>query len=336
MKILVTGGAGFIGSHLTDRLLGMGHGVVVLDNLSTGDMANLAGAKDHQNFEMVIGSVRDSALVQELVEQCDAVIHLAAAVGVKLILEKPSLSIHTNVNGTENILHAAANGNKLVIIASTSEVYGKAEKVPFSEEDDLVLGATANLRWSYAVAKMLDESLALSYSYEKRIRVIIVRLFNTTGPRQTGYYGMVLPNFVSQALKGAPITVHGTGDQSRCFGHVYDAVESLTRLLNAPNAIGHVFNVGNDEEVSIYGLAEKIKQKTGSKSGIVKKPYKEVYGFGFEDMQRRVPDVRKLETFIGYRPRTSLDQIIDDVIAEQREGLGLTDKSANAAEAKQA
>ena len=199
MKILVTGGAGFIGSHLTDRLLDMGHGVVVLDNLSTGSMDNLAQAKDRQNFEMVIGSVRDNALVQELVEQCDAVVHLAAAVGVKLILEKPSLSIHTNVNGTENILHAAANGNKLVIIASTSEVYGKTEKVPFSEDDDLVLGATANLRWSYAVAKMLDESLALSYSYEKRLRVIIVRLFNTTGPRQTGYYGMVLPNFVSQS-----------------------------------------------------------------------------------------------------------------------------------------
>jgi len=261
--------------------------------------------------------------VQELVERCDAVVHLAAAVGVKLILEKPSLSIHTNVNGTENILHAASHGNKLVIIASTSEVYGKAEKVPFSESDDLVLGSTANLRWSYAVAKMLDESLALSYSYEKRLRVIIVRLFNTTGPRQTGYYGMVLPNFVSQALKGDPITVHGTGDQSRCFGHVHDAVESLTRLLNAPNAIGEVFNVGNDEEVTIQGLAERIRQRTGSKSKIVKKPYNEVYGFGFEDMQRRVPDVRKLEHYIGYRPRTPLDQIIDDVIAEQREAMGL-------------
>lgn len=321
MKILITGGAGFIGSHLTDRLLDMGHGVVVLDNLSTGSMDNLAQAKDRQNFEMVIGSVRDNSLVQELVEQCDAVIHLAAAVGVKLILEKPSLSIHTNVNGTENILHAAATGNKLVIIASTSEVYGKAVKVPFSEDDDLVLGATANLRWSYAVAKMLDESLALSYSYEKRLRVIIVRLFNTTGPRQTGYYGMVLPNFVSQALRGDPITVHGTGDQSRCFGHVYDAVESLTRLLNAPNAIGEIFNVGNDEEVTIYGLAERIRERTGSSSEIVKKPYNEVYGFGFEDMQRRVPGVSKLEKFIGYRPRTPLDQIIDDVIAEQRAAM---------------
>ena len=335
MRILVTGGAGFIGSHLTERLLDMGHGVIVLDNLSTGSLDNLATVKDRQNFEMQIGSVRDAALVQELVERSDAVIHLAAAVGVKLILEKPSLSIHTNVNGTENILHAAANGNKLVIIASTSEVYGKAEKVPFAEDDDLVLGATANLRWSYAVAKMLDESLALSYSYEKRIRVIIVRLFNTTGPRQTGYYGMVLPNFVSQALKGEPITVHGTGDQSRCFGHVYDAVEALTRLLNAPNAIGEVFNVGNDEEISIEGLAERIRERTGSKSTIVKKPYKEVYGFGFEDMQRRVPDVRKLERFIGYRPRTPLNQIIDDVVAEQRAALGLapvpTDRIEDAA-----
>ena len=318
MRILVTGGAGFIGSHLTERLLEMGHGVIVLDNLSTGSLDNLKEVKDHQNFEMVIGSVRDASLVQELVESCDAVIHLAAAVGVKLILEKPSLSIHTNVNGTENILHAAANGNKLVLIASTSEVYGKTEKVPFSEDDDLLLGATANLRWSYAVAKMLDEALALSYSYEKRIRVIIMRLFNTTGPRQTGYYGMVLPNFVSQALKGNPITVYGTGDQSRCFGHVFDAVEAITRLLNAPNAIGEVFNIGNDEEITIDGLAKRIKERTGSSSEIVKKPYNEVYGFGFEDMQRRVPDVAKLERFIGYRPRTPLDQIIDDVIAEQR------------------
>lgn len=324
MKILITGGAGFIGSHLTDRLLRDGHGVVILDNLSTGSLDNLKHLEGNANFEMVIGSVRDVSLVQEMVERCDAVIHLAAAVGVKLILEKPSLSIHTNVNGTENVLHAAATGNKLVIIASTSEVYGKTEKTPFDENDDLVLGSTANLRWSYAVAKALDECLALSYSYEKKISVIVVRLFNTTGPRQTGYYGMVLPNFVNQALRGDPITVYGTGDQSRCFGHVADVVESLVRLLNSPNAVGEVFNVGNDVEITIEGLAQLIKEKTGSASEIVKLPYKDVYGFGFEDMARRVPNVSKLEKFIGYRPHTPLDKIIDDVIAEQKAALADT------------
>lgn len=321
MKILITGGAGFIGSHLTDRLLRDGHGVVILDNLSTGSLANLKHLEGNAKFEMVIGSVRDVSLVQEMVERCDAVIHLAAAVGVKLILEKPSLSIHTNVNGTENVLHAAATGNKLVLIASTSEVYGKTVKTPFDENDDLVLGSTANLRWSYAVAKALDECLALSYSHEKRISVIVVRLFNTTGPRQTGYYGMVLPNFVNQALRGDPITVYGSGEQSRCFGHVSDVVESLVRLLNSPNAVGEVFNVGNDVEITIEGLAERIKERTGSASEIVKLPYKDVYGFGFEDMARRVPNVSKLEKFIGYRPHTSLDTIIDDVIAEQRVAL---------------
>ena len=326
MKILITGGAGFIGSHLAQRLLKDGHGVVVLDNLSTGSLDNVAHLRGHRNFELVIGSVRDAALVYELVESCDATIHLAAAVGVKLILEKPSLSIHTNVNGTENVLHAASTRNKLVIIASTSEVYGKTTKTPFSETDDLVLGSTANLRWSYAVAKALDECIALSYAQEKKISAIVVRLFNTTGPRQTGYYGMVLPNFVAQALRGEPITVYGTGEQSRCFAHVSDVVESLVRLMNSPAAVGEVFNIGNDQEISILGLAKKVKAATGSSSPIQKVPYKEAYGVGFEDMARRVPDVSKLASFIGYRPRTPLEEIIADVVAEQRAALGIAEE----------
>ena len=321
MKILLTGGAGFIGSHMAERLMDDSHGVVVLDNLSTGSLGNIAHLTGRQGFECVIGSVRDASLVDELVQSCDVVVHLAAAVGVRLILEKPSLSIHTNVNGTENVVHAASSRNKLVIIVSTSEVYGKSSKMPFAEDDDLVLGSTANLRWSYACAKALDECLALSYSQENKLSAIIVRLFNTTGPRQTGHYGMVLPGFVSQALKGDPITVYGSGQQSRCFAHVADVVESLVRLMNAPSALGQIFNVGNDEEISIEDLAAKVKDVTGSASVISNVPYRDVYGAGFEDMARRVPDVRKLERFIGYRPRTSLDRIIADIVAEQRATL---------------
>jgi len=323
MKILITGGAGFIGSHLAERLVADGHGVLVLDNLSTGSLDNIAALEGRPDFECVIGSVRDASLVHELVQSCDVTFHLAAAVGVRLILDKPSLSIHTNVNGTENVLHAASSRNKLVIIASSSEVYGKNKNMPFGENDDLVLGSTANLRWSYACAKALDECMALSYSQEKKLSAIIVRLFNTAGPRQTGHYGMVLPGFVNQALKGEPITVYGTGEQSRCFAHVADVIESLVRLMNAPSAFGEVFNVGNDQEISIEGLAQRVKAVTASRSTIQKLPYKEVYGVGFEDMVRRVPDVKKLERCIGYRPRTSLDRIIADVVAEQKAALGL-------------
>jgi UDP-glucose 4-epimerase len=323
MKILVTGGAGFIGSHLAERLVADGHRVTVLDNLSTGSLDNLGALKGRAGFECVIGSVRDASLVHELVQACDVAFHLAAAVGVNLILDKPSLSIHTNINGTENVLHAASSQKRLVIIASTSEVYGKSQKTPFSENDDLVLGSTANLRWSYACAKALDECLALAYSQEKKLSAIIARLFNTTGPRQTGHYGMVLPRFVNQALKGEPITVYGTGEQSRCFAHVADVVESLVRLMNTPGATGEVFNVGNDQEISIDELARKVKQLTSSASPIRKLPYNEAYGAGFEDMVRRVPDVRKLERAIGYRPRTPLDKIIADVVAGQRVALGL-------------
>jgi UDP-glucose 4-epimerase len=323
VRILVTGGAGFIGSHLAERLVADGHHVTVLDNLSTGSLDNLAALKGRRGFDCVIGSVRDASLVHELVQACDVAFHLAAAVGVNLILDKPSLSIHTNINGTENLLHAASSQKKLVIIASTSEVYGKSQKTPFSENDDLVLGSTANLRWSYACAKALDECLALAYSQEKKLSAIIARLFNTTGPRQTGHYGMVLPRFVNQALKGEPITVYGSGEQSRCFAHVADVVESLVRLMNTPGAAGEVFNVGNDQEISIEELARKVKQLTSSTSPIRKLPYNEAYGAGFEDMVRRVPDVGKLERVIGYRPRTPLDKIITDVVAGQRLALGL-------------
>lgn len=330
MKALITGGAGFIGSHLAERMLDDGHKVVALDNLSTGSMENVERLMKRPGFELVIGSVRDASLVDELVEDADVIIHLAAAVGVKLILEKPSYSMHTNVNGTENVLHAASSRNKLVFIASTSEVYGKSVKTPFNEDDDLVIGSTANLRWSYAVAKALDECLALSYAQENRIETIIARFFNTTGPRQTGRYGMVLPNFVTSALTGEPLMVHGSGTQSRCFAHVYDVVEAIMRLLNTRSAVGQVFNIGNDSEISIEDLAIKVRDTVGSKSEIRKIPYGEAYPLGFEDMLRRVPDVSKLERVTGFRPRTSLDTIIDDLIVEKRAALGLPEPKVKA------
>lgn len=323
MKVLITGGAGFIGSHLAEKLLQHGNQVISLDNLSTGSEENIARLKDHEGFESVIGSVRDQSLVIELLEQCDMAVHLAAAVGVKLILDKPSHSIHTNVNGTENILHAAATQKKLVFIASTSEVYGKSNQHSFDENHDLILGSTSNLRWSYAIAKALDECLALAYCQENRVPVIIGRLFNTTGPRQTGRYGMVLPSFVSQALQDKPITVYGTGEQSRCFAHVYDVVESIIKLINTPSAIGQVFNIGNDQEISINGLAQFVKEATSSHSKIERLEYDDVYAQGFEEMQRRMPNVNKLEKFIGYRPHTPLEKIVEDVIAEKRKALNL-------------
>ncbi len=323
MKILITGGAGFIGSHLAQRLLDDGEDVIVLDNLSTGCQDNISRLEGRKGFECVVGSVRDQSLVYELVEQCDNTIHLAAAVGVKLVLDRPSHSIHTNVNGTENVLHAAAVQKKLVFIASSSEVYGKSAQPSFNETDDLILGSTSNLRWSYAIAKALDECLALAYNQENRVPVIVGRLFNTTGPRQTGRYGMVLPGFVTQALQDQPITVYGTGEQSRCFAHVYDIVESIVRLINKPEAVGQVFNIGNDEEISINDLAEFVRDATGSQSEIQKLAYGDVYAAGFEEMQRRKPSLSKLEKTIGYRPRTPLAKIVDDVIEEKRAALNL-------------
>jgi UDP-glucose 4-epimerase len=318
MKILITGGAGFIGSHLSERLVAEGHEVTALDDLSTGRRENLAALQGSNAFRLVEGSILDDPLVQDLASGADMIFHLAAAVGVKLIMDQPSRSILTNINGTENVLRAALRRKTPTFIASTSEVYGKATKFPFSEDDDLTIGATKNLRWSYACAKTLDEFLALAYARESELPVVILRFFNTTGPRQTGRYGMVVPNFVQAALDGRPLLVHGTGEQSRCFGHVHDVVEALIRLMTEPKARGQVFNIANDQEVTIRGLAEAVVAATGSKSEIKLVPYESVYPEGFEDMARRLPDVSKLQRMIGFRPRRGLSEIISDVIAEKR------------------
>ena len=318
MKVFITGGAGFIGSHLVERLLERGDSALVLDDLSTGAMENLEPFLGKKGFDYRIGSALDAPLVTELLDRCDVTVHLAAAVGVRLIVEHPVHTIETNVKATETVLAAAAKKQKPVFIASTSEVYGKGAKIPFAEDDDLTLGATIHSRWAYACSKALDEWLGFAYFREKKVPVILGRLFNTVGPRQTGRYGMVLPNFARQALKGEPITVYGSGAQSRCFGHVKDAVEAIVRLIDSKKAWGQVFNIGNDEEVSIEQLAERVRAAAGSKSAIQKIPYEEAYTEGFEDMQRRVPDVRKLEACTGFRPRTPLKTIIEDVLADQR------------------
>ena len=321
MKFLITGGAGFIGSHLCERLLADGHSVVALDNLSTGTMDNLSAVKGKPQFRCIIGSVLDETLVEDLVESCDVVVHLAAAVGVQTIMDTPRQSLLSNVEGTAVVLHAASRSDKLILIASTSEVYGKSTEIPFRESADVLLGPTAKIRWSYAYAKAVDECLAIAYAHEGKARPIIVRFFNTTGPRQTGRYGMVVPSFVVSALKNEPILVHGDGNQTRSFGHVGDVVEAVTRLIRTPQAVGEVFNVGNDEEVSILALAQKVKEMAQSRSEIRLLPYDQAYGPGFEDMRRRVPDVSKLERVIGFRPRKSLEQIISDVILEKRAAL---------------
>ena len=317
MKFLVTGGAGFIGSHLSERLLDRGDQVIVLDDLSTGAMANIEHLEGRPGFTLRVGSALDVPVVGELVDRADVTIHLAAAVGVRLIVERPVHTIETNVRATEVVLNAAARKQKPVMIASTSEVYGKSSKFPFSEEDDLCLGATSRSRWAYACSKALDEWLGLAYWSEKKVPVTIVRLFNTVGPRQTGRYGMVLPNLVRQALSGEPMTVYGDGRQSRCFGHVSDVVEALTRLIATPSTVGQVFNVGTDEEVSILELAERVRAAARSSSPIKMIAYEDAYAHGFEDMFRRVPDLSKLERTIDYRPRTSLDTIIRDIIEYQ-------------------
>lgn len=318
MKVLITGGAGFIGSHLGELLLSRGDEVIVLDDLSTGSMSNIEHMIGKAGFSYRIGSADDEPLVVEMVDRADVTVHLAAAVGVKLIVEHPVRTIETNVKATEAVLGAAARKKKPVLIASTSEVYGKSTRVPFTEDDDLSLGATSRSRWAYACSKALDEWLGFAYMREKGVPVTVVRFFNTVGPRQVGHYGMVLPNFARQAIANEPITVYGSGHQSRCFGHVRDAVEALRRLLATPNAPGQVFNVGAVREVSILELAQMVKERSGSKSDIRLIPYTEAYTEGFEDMVRRVPNVEKLAHFTGFRCETPLERIVDDVVADQR------------------
>ena len=328
MRYLITGGAGFIGSHLAERLLARGDRVVLLDNLSTGSMDNIRHLKASGQMEYHLDNIENLQLVAELVDDADIIVHLAAAVGVKLIVESPVRTIETNVNGTQRILEAACKKRKLVLTASTSEVYGKNTNVPFHEDADLVLGPTTKGRWSYAASKALDEFLALSYWKEKKLPVIVVRLFNTVGPRQTGRYGMVLPNFVKQALDNEPISVYGNGQQSRCFCDVRDTVEGLIRLMDTDRSIGEVVNVGNTEEITIEGLAQLVKKRTGSSSSIEFVPYDQAYEPGFEDMMRRVPCVDKLHALTGFRPQTSLNDIIDRVTAFFRQKEDATPRAA--------
>ena len=321
MKALLTGGAGFIGSHLAETLLDQGHSVFVLDDLSTGSIDNIRHLKGRAGFEYAIDTVMNERLTAELIDQADVVFHLAAAVGVKLIIEAPVRTIETNVHGTEVVLTHAAKKRKLVVIFSTSEVYGKSTAVPFSEDADLVMGPTHKHRWAYACSKAVDEFLALAYWKEKKLPVIVARLFNTVGPRQTGRYGMVIPNFVRQALMGAPVTVHGDGRQQRAFAYVGDIVNGLIKLVEEPRAVGEVFNIGNAEEISIRELANRVKQLTDSTSEIVFVPYDQAYEAGFEDMPRRVPDLTKINRLVGYVPTVGLDDILVRVIEEHREAL---------------
>jgi UDP-glucose 4-epimerase len=315
MKALITGGAGFVGSHLAEALLDRGDTVFLLDNLSTGAIENIEHLKEHRRFHYAVDSVMNEPVTAELIDRVDVVFHLAAAVGVRLIVESPVNTIETNVHGTEMVLKLANKKKKKVLVASTSEVYGKSEAVPFREDGDLVMGPTSKGRWSYACSKAVDEFLALAYHKEKHLPVVVFRLFNTVGPRQTGRYGMVIPNFVKQALLGHPLTVYGDGLQSRCFTYVTDVVGVLLKLADNPAAVGQVFNIGNDrEEITILDLARRVKARTASPSEIVMVPYDQAYESGFEDMPRRVPDLGKLRALTGYEPQVHLDEILDRVV----------------------
>ena len=318
MKALVTGGAGFIGSHLSEYLLGKGHKVIVIDDLSTGSIENILHLKGNPGFEYTIDSILNTPVTAELVDRSDCIFHLAAAVGVRLIVESPVQTIETNIKGTETILDLACKKKKKTIVFSTSEVYGKSSKIPFNEEDDLVMGSTTRGRWSYACSKAIDEFLALAYWKEKKLPATVIRLFNTVGPRQTGQYGMVVPTFVQQALQGKPLTVYGDGSQTRCFCHVHDVTQAIYKVSHEEKALGQVYNIGTDEEVSILELARRVISITGSSSKIEIIPYSEAYEEGFEDMLKRRPDLGKIKSLIGYEPQRNLEQIILDVVEYER------------------
>jgi UDP-glucose 4-epimerase len=319
MNVLITGGAGFIGSHLADRLLGQGHHVTAVDDLSTGSIENLNAARENDRFRFIRASIRDQDLMVSLFDRCDIVFHLAAAVGVRLIVEKPVHTIETNIHGSEVVLNLAGKFGCKVILASTSEVYGKSTSVPFAESDDTVLGSTVYTRWSYACSKMVDEFLALAYRDQFGLPVVICRFFNTVGPRQTGQYGMVVPRFVRRALQNQALEIHGSGEQSRCFCHVSDVVDALCGLAQSPQAEGEVVNIGTDESVTIGQLARKVVQRTGSDSEIRHISYEEAFGRPFDDMQIRMPDLTKIRTLIGYQPKYSLDQTLDEIIEYEKE-----------------
>ncbi len=328
MKYLITGGAGFIGSHLADKLLKGGHELTIIDDLSTGRYSNIAHLEGQPGVTIIIDTVLNERLMEGLIRDCDRVFHLASAVGVRLIMEQPVRTIETIFGGTDVVLRYCSRYRKRVLIPSTSEVYGKGTSVPFREEDDVLTGATSKHRWAYACAKSLDEFLALAHWKETRLPVVVVRLFNTVGPRQTGQYGMVVPNFIKAALKNDPIPVHGDGTQTRCFGHVLDVVEALIVLPETPECFGQVINIGNDSEVSINALAEKAIEMTGSRSEIGFISYDEAYGDGFEDMQRRVPCLDKARRLINYQPTRTLENIINDVAAEFRQELKIEAEKA--------
>lgn len=323
MRVLVTGGAGFIGSHLSEALLARGSEVWALDDLSTGRLENLRSFERHPHFRFLEGSVTDSALVNGLVAQCDRVFHLAAAVGVKYVLENPLRSLITNIRGTEVVLEACAEHGRKAMVFSSSEVYGKGVTVPFSEDDDRVMGATHKLRWSYACGKAVDECLAQAYWQQRQLPVVVVRCFNTCGPRQTGSYGMVIPNMIVRALRDEPILVFGDGQQSRCFSAVGDVVRGVLLLAESKDAEGEIFNVGSDEEVSVVELAERIKKMCDSKSEIEFVPYEKVYGSSFEDMRRRVPNLAKINRHVGYRPQFSLNLLLEFTIKDMCERMGV-------------
>jgi len=316
MNILVTGGAGFIGSHLCERLIDDGHSVTAIDDLSTGNIANLNNLIAVENFTFVQGSILDLDILHPLIGQADYIFHLAAAVGVFNIVNHPLDSLMTNIRGTENVLESAHKYSKPVFVTSSSEVYGKNISDSLRESDDRILGSPVTLRWSYSEAKAIDESLAYAYFVEKKLETRIVRFFNTVGPRQLGAYGMVVPRFVRAALNNEPITIYGTGEQTRCFGHVYDAVEAVVKIAFSPNTIGKVINIGNDFEISINDLAKKVISETGSKSTIVYVPYEEAYGSGFEDMERRVPNIELINQLVGWKPERDLSTMIGDIAKE--------------------